>query len=447
MFYQNFKNVAVLLLILLISTNIIAQVQTPRYISMTPNTYGFYEGLPANYSPTTNKYPLLLFIHGVGELGWGNTSDLPRVLQNGPPKMLNEGSFPSSFTVNGNTYSFIVISPQFVGWPGVGDIDNIINYAIANYAVDINRIYLTGLSMGGGAIWDYAGYSFASASRLAGIVPICGAAGPSVGAANNMAAGNLPVWATHNSFDPVVSVTNTDGFVYYINSAPVLPTPLAKKTIYNAGGHDAWSTTYNPSYKENGLNVYEWMLQYSRNISVVPVTGLEFNATKDGTARMVKLQWKTAVEINNQGFNILRSGDGVQFSSIGYVASKSVNGQGASYTFTDAIPLKGNNYYKLEQTDVDNRKTYSNQKLVVINSKLPLSIYPNPVADVLHLKTSDNLQGAQLVVTNSRGQNIIQKNISGTGDIPVAVSSLPAGIYYLRLIENGTEQKLSFIKN
>lgn len=446
MFYQNVKKLAVFLLLLLISTNIFAQVQTPRYIAMSNNTNAFYEGLPANYNPSTKKYPLLIFVHGVGELGWGTTGSLPIVLQNGPPRMVQYGTFPSSFSVNGNSYSFIVLSPQFINWPGPTDIDAVIDYAIANYAVDINRIYLTGLSMGGGSTFMYAGSSYAHASRLAAIVPICAAAGPDSYYANNIAAASLPVWATHNLYDPMVSVSNTDGYINLINTAPILPTPLAKKTIYNAGGHDAWSTTYDPSYKENGLNVYEWMLQYSRNFAVLPVSGLEFNASKAGATRQVKLQWKTAAEINNQGFTILRSSDGVQFNSIGYIASQSVNGQGASYNFTDALPLKGNNFYKLEQKDIDNRKSYSNQKLVFIDSRLALSIYPNPVQDILHLKTSDNLQAAQLVISNARGQKIIQKNISGTGDIPVAVSNLPGGMYYLRLIDNGTEQKLSFIK-
>src|ERR1700694_3606519 len=100
----------------------ISQVQTPRYITTSSNSHGFYEYLPAGYGTGSQKYPLMIFIHGIGELGNG-VSDLPRVLKNGPPKLINNGTFPNSFTVNGNTFSYIVISPQFVNIPGPLDID------------------------------------------------------------------------------------------------------------------------------------------------------------------------------------------------------------------------------------------------------------------------------------------------------------------------------------
>ncbi len=256
-------------LFLLFSSNSQAQVQTPRYISITPNTNGFYEYLPQSYNPASSEtYPLLIFIHGLGELGNGNSYELPRVLANGPPKLINQGSFPVSFTVNSQTYKFIVISPQFIAWPTALDINTIINYVNQNYRVNINKIYVTGLSMGGGATWEYAGNQSLYARRLAALLPVCGASWPDYGRARTISTSNLPVWATHNSGDPTVPVVYTNDYVTQINQAPA-PNPLAKKTIFNVGGHDAWSTTYNPAYKENGLNVYEWMLQYQRNFGTV----------------------------------------------------------------------------------------------------------------------------------------------------------------------------------
>ncbi len=244
----------------------IGQVQTARYISTNPRSNAFYEYLPQGYNSGTQKYPLLLFIHGMGELGAGTPSTLPNVLRNGPPKLINQGAFPTSFTVNNETFRYIVLSPQFTEWPGPSDINLLINYAIQNYRVDESRIYLTGLSMGGGVVWEYAGNNATYANRLAAIIPICGASWPDQGRANIMAGADLAVWATHNSGDPTAPVFYTNDYVNYINSAPNPPTPLAKKTIFNSNSHDAWSTTYNPSYKENGLNVYEWMLLYKRNI-------------------------------------------------------------------------------------------------------------------------------------------------------------------------------------
>src|SRR6187549_3974423 len=90
-----------------------AQVQTPRYISMTSNTNGFYEYLPQGYDPNSSTtYPVIIFFHGIGELGSGNQWELPRILYTGLPGIINQGQFPVSFNVNGQTHKFIVISPQ-----------------------------------------------------------------------------------------------------------------------------------------------------------------------------------------------------------------------------------------------------------------------------------------------------------------------------------------------
>ena len=235
-----------------------AQVQTPRYVSMCSLTNGYYEYLPQGYSATGSKtYPLILFIHGEGEIGDGSAAELPAVLTNGTPLQISQGIFPSSFTVNGQSFSFIVLSPQFNVWPTEISIDTVITYAIQHYNVDINRVYLTGLSMGGGVVWQYAGNNPTYASRLAAIVPICGASYPDVGRADIIAAGDIPVWATHNNNDPVCPVSYTIGYVDNINAAPTPPDPLANMTIFNAATHDAWTATYDLSFvTENNLNCH-----------------------------------------------------------------------------------------------------------------------------------------------------------------------------------------------
>src|SRR5215467_2297320 len=88
-----------------------AQVQTARPgVVIDANCHGFYEYLPQGYSTGTKQYPLLIFLHGSGETGDGSAAQLPYVFRNGPPKLISQGTFPVSFTVNNQTYSFIVIS-------------------------------------------------------------------------------------------------------------------------------------------------------------------------------------------------------------------------------------------------------------------------------------------------------------------------------------------------
>ena len=128
------------------SQALFAQYQkTQKAVTAKIDSYvnGYYESLPVDYtSNTTKKYPLLIFVHGVGELGNG-TSQLSLVLKNGPPKLLNEGKFPSSFTVGNKNYSFIVISPQFISSnyteaPTI--INDIINYCKQNIAL-MNNVF------------------------------------------------------------------------------------------------------------------------------------------------------------------------------------------------------------------------------------------------------------------------------------------------------------------
>jgi predicted peptidase len=257
------KAVTVLSCLATVGQGVFSQALTPRNIAIDTNCHGFYEFLPKDYEKGNKTYPLLIMLHGLGELGNGE-SDLPKVLRNGPMKLIANGTFPSSFTVNDTAYQFIVFAPQLIHWPWPGTIYTLLDYAVSHYKVDKKRIYLSGLSMGGGATWECVGNDSRYARMMAAVVPVCGASLADSSKAKIIADANLPVWATHNQSDPVVTVMYTDKYISYINAAPTAPVPLARKTIFSDPGHNAWTKTYDPAYKENGLNVYEWMLSHHR---------------------------------------------------------------------------------------------------------------------------------------------------------------------------------------
>src|ERR1700712_1779738 len=96
--------------ILFLFNQLQAQTLTPKYVSMTANSKGYYEYLPQGYS-SGQSFPLIIFLEGVGELGDGSTAQLPKLLANGPLFYINAGQFPSSFTQNGQTSSFVIITP------------------------------------------------------------------------------------------------------------------------------------------------------------------------------------------------------------------------------------------------------------------------------------------------------------------------------------------------
>ena len=233
--------------------------QNAVHTAIGTNVGGFYEALPPKYDvASSKKYPLLVFLHGGGELGDGN-EQLPLITHNALTKLLDRKKFPNSFTVNGEQFSFVIISPQFKAWPTVADVDKVIDYSLSNYNVDTQRIYLSGLSMGGGATWEYAADH---GRELAAIVPICGASWATEAAATRLAATDVPIWAFHNKDDSSVSVRSTTRYLDFIKAAN--PSYPYKLTLWETGGHDAWTKSTDPAYKEDGKNIYEWMLQFKR---------------------------------------------------------------------------------------------------------------------------------------------------------------------------------------
>lgn len=234
--------------------------QKPYTVNINQYIGGYYEALPTHYQVTTKKYPLIIFLHGGGQVGDGG-KDLPLVLNDGIAKEINEEKFPANFNVNGNNFSFIVLSPQFRATPPDSAVYSFLQFALKNYRVDSSRIYLSGLSMGGVLTTEMAGLY---TSMLAAVVPI---AGESFGSdkelnAENIAHGGLALWDFHNSDDPTIPSSTATDFIGLINSYNPLIAP--RLTIFQAAGHDAWSQALDPLYKENNMNVYEWMLQYKR---------------------------------------------------------------------------------------------------------------------------------------------------------------------------------------
>lgn len=269
-----------ILLSILLSFNSWSQTQTPVYLSQTitnASCKGFYRYLPADYATSAKSYPVIIWVHGAGQVGQGTTTDLPKVLEWGLPKIISEGGFPSSFTVNGTQHSFIVISPQFMGWPSGTNVNAMINYVSNNYRIDAERIYLMGISAGGGGVWDYASISIANSDRIAAMIPFCGTMSPTQTLAGRIAASKLPIWAFHNTYDGTVPVANSRNWVNYINSYVPAPTPAAKLTEFPVQSNDAviahecWSLATLPTYKPQpqGINIYEWLLQYKRRTTVV----------------------------------------------------------------------------------------------------------------------------------------------------------------------------------
>lgn len=245
--------------------------QIPIYLSKNASPFGYWEYLPKNFN-AKKDFPLVIFLHGLGEKGDGN-KNLGKVLKHGPPKKIK----------NGYHFPAIVLSPQSSTWWKSNEIDKFLNYAMSKYPVDKSRIYITGLSMGGGGTWMYARDYH---NKLAAILPVCGAAKASK--PENLV--KLPIWAFHNKNDKVVSVNNTYGWINGIKKAGGNPL----MTIYPENGHDAWSKTYDDE------KVWDWLFKQklNKNVNIKAPSQL---TVKNESVDYLDFSWKDNSD-NEEGF-------------------------------------------------------------------------------------------------------------------------------------------------
>lgn len=196
-----------------------------RYLFYLPETYG---------KDTTVKWPLILFLHGGGERG----DDLAKVKANGPPRLIAKGK----------KLPFIVVSPQ-IPLEELWDPDLLVwmlKDIIKNYKVDEERIYLTGLSIGGLGTWET---DEKYPEMFAAIAPVSGWGDP----LQLWKIRHTPVWIFHGAKDPVVPVIASrvmaDSLKQFDN---------VKLTIYPNGGHERWNETY------DNAKLYDWFLDHKR---------------------------------------------------------------------------------------------------------------------------------------------------------------------------------------
>lgn len=172
---------------------------------------------------------------------------------------------------------------------------------------------------------------------------------------------------------------------------------------------------------------------------VLPVTLTFFKA--DLFNKGVLLRWETASEINNEGFDILQSNNGVDWQMIGAMAGNGTSQEAIQYSFFDENPTEGNNYYRLKQLDYDGNFEYSPVISVFLGNEVnSVDLFPNPSNGVINLKTRDEESIKGLKVWNGVGQLVYQANeFSSTIDI----STLSKGLY---LVEVQSDRKASIQK-
>jgi predicted peptidase len=182
--------------------------------------------IPKDYSATgEQKYPVVLFLHGAGERGDDNA------------RQLAHGTKEFATDANRDKYACFVIAPQCPSGQWWGDSLPLIVDLLADmqkeYRIDANRLYVTGLSMGGFGTWDLLGRH---PQMFAAAAPICGGGDPETCSKFS----KVPIWVFHGDADKVVRPEQSRRMVDGLKKAGGMP----KYTEYPGVGHDSWSQTY-----------------------------------------------------------------------------------------------------------------------------------------------------------------------------------------------------------
>jgi predicted esterase len=201
-----------------------------------PLKYPYLTWMPKGAAETTEKkFPAILFLHGSGERG----RDLSSV----------EGAGPRGFAKTHPDFPFIVISPLCPNgdWWNAIYLDDLVAEVMAKYPIDPDRLYITGLSMGGFGTWDQIQLH---PDRYAAAASLCaGGDTERVGAL-----GDLPIWIFHGGKDANVSPVYAFQYVEGLRKI----NGRVRFTFYPELGHNIWTTTY------SNERLYQWMLEQKR---------------------------------------------------------------------------------------------------------------------------------------------------------------------------------------
>jgi len=179
--------------------------------------------------------------------------------------------------------------------------------------------------------------------------------------------------------------------------------------------------------------------------SILPIELLSFSGQAQGTVSL--LQWATASEKDNYKFEIERSRDAINFTSIGEVPGAGDSNIEINYTYTDAVPYQGINYYRLKQVDYNGTKEYSPIISIYFESGTSVTVYPNPAYDHVTISLVDVKEEVYAQVFNSFGQLLIERRLdSGTHQNRLDISTLPNGNYFMRIQGSQTILTKQFIK-
>ena len=225
--------------ILLIISTLIGFTSKAQHLEKTKAKYDYHLYLPQDYQQNNKKYPLLIYLHGSSQRG----DDLNKLKGYGIPRAVAQGQH----------FDFIAVSPQCPSnkyWFSEDWFSVLYAELQSKYRIDPSRIYLTGVSMGGGGVFEVAkDYP----NTFAALVPLCAWLS---GTDRLCTLKNIPIWTFHGTEDEVVPISETDSKV---------------KTLEKCQGRITYTKLENEGHgihwlyeKRDVYDIYKWMLQFKK---------------------------------------------------------------------------------------------------------------------------------------------------------------------------------------
>ena len=273
--------------------------------------------VPSNYDGAT-AYPLILFLHGAGERGSDNEAQLNNNA-NGAMRLLDDGNLALQ--------PVFMIAPQCPTngwWSGntLGSAIHLVDQIAATYNIDPDRVYVTGLSMGGMGTWSAV---TSQPDRFAAAVPMSG--NGDTNAASNVA--DIPMWFFHAANDNTVGVEGSDNLVAALRNAGA----STIYTRYDTGGHGIWPVAYVHPL------LFQWIVSQARgNPSTMTPPILRIEAptsdpnytTEDATIDLAGIANHDANAIDSVAWSLVGGGNGAADGTTAWSVSGLALNEGAN---------------------------------------------------------------------------------------------------------------------
>jgi hypothetical protein len=235
---------------------------------------------------------------------------------------------------------------------------------------------------------------------------------------------------TSNPFSGSIQINYTDAELNAIAEGDLTLNIYngTNSTLYPATTRDAVNN-YVLTIGLSGINLNE--LTLASGSVPVPLTWLSFMATKQNNNQSL-LQWATAQEQNTKDFHIQHSADGISWITIGNLPATGNSNSIPHYAYVHVNPINGLNYYRIKQTDIDSRYSYSPIRTLFFATAIqPFTIHRNPVTN--HVLAIQVNMATSVAFYTADGKLLWQKQVIA-GTTSIDVSSYSKGTYFLKTI-------------